>query len=35
MECSVCGKETENLSGICENCQASILLNEEIEPNIS
>ena len=32
--CSICGDELEEDDpGMCKNCMASILLNEDIEPN--
>ena len=34
MICKVCGvNETDNASGICDDCEASIVLNEDILPN--
>ena len=35
MNCEICGKELEEWEedeGICEDCQASIVINEDIEP---
>lgn len=34
MKCSICGEETDNISGICDDCKASILLNQDIPPNV-
>jgi len=35
MICIICGvNETDNPDGICDDCKASILWNENIEPSI-
>ena len=32
--CKICGvEETDNPSGICDDCEASIVLTEDILPN--
>jgi hypothetical protein len=34
MICKICGvNETDNPNGICDDCAASILLNDNISPN--
>ena len=34
MICKMCGvNETDNPSGICDNCETSIILNNSISPN--
>ena len=34
MICEICGvNKTDNIDGICDNCKASIILNDSIEPN--
>lgn len=33
MKCEICGDYTDNIDNICDNCKASIILNDSIEPN--
>ena len=34
MICTICGvNETDNPDGICDDCKASIVTNEDIPPN--